>query len=97
MILLDLTKAYSTEKPLVPWMFLYAEGPFVDRYPVTRLLSLPDNQASEFEFWKYNINYYVQKLNGEEKVIEVPIPPVTPQCPPELQFYLLPSEMATTQ
>ncbi len=87
LILLDLRKAYDEKSPLFPYLYVYAEGPILDQYPRLRhLLSLPDNKASEFEFWKYNINYYVQKLREEENLIEVPIPPVTPQCPPELQL-----------
>ncbi|MEJ5241871.1 MAG: hypothetical protein WHS87_11800, partial [Anaerolineales bacterium] len=97
--ILDLRQAYHKNRPLSPKLFVYAEGPFVDRYPITRLLSLPDNKASELSLYKYDIIGYLEELSESKKVIEVPqvTPNIPYQCPPDLQFYLLPSEMAITQ
>ncbi|MEJ5239743.1 MAG: hypothetical protein WHS87_00910 [Anaerolineales bacterium] len=51
LILLDLRKAYDEKSPLFPYLYLYAEGPILEKYPrLAHLLSLPDNQANQLEY-----------------------------------------------
>ncbi len=59
-----------------------------ERTRLAYLLSLPDNQAKDFEFWSHDINRRVQQLSEEKKLIEVPLvtPGIPYQCPPDLQF-----------